>query len=59
MQINGGTVTLTWDDSTGATVRLESSTDLQLWAPVEPQPPHPPFIEPAGQRRYFRLMPSP
>jgi hypothetical protein len=59
VHLGGGVVTLTWDDSTGIPVVLESSGDLQLWEPVNPQPPHPPFIEPAGQRRYYRLMPSP
>jgi hypothetical protein len=58
MQINGGTVSLTWDDSTGVAVKLESSTDLQLWTPVNQQPLHPPFLEPTGQRRFYRLMPG-
>src|SRR5262249_21306406 len=37
MQLNGAAVTLTWDDSTGIPVRLESSADLQIWVPVNPQ----------------------
>jgi hypothetical protein len=54
MQLDGGTVTLTWDDS-GPPAVLESSTDLQLWEAVDPQPAAPPFIEPEGARRYYRL----
>jgi hypothetical protein len=59
MQINSNEVTLTWDDSTGTPVQLESSRDLQLWEPVIPQPQHPPFREAVIQRRYYRLMPVP
>ena len=58
MQRNGGTVTLTWDDSTGIPVILEGSTDLQLWVPVNPQPRHPPLLEAVGQRRFYRLVPG-
>jgi hypothetical protein len=54
MQLNGGTVTLTWD-AAGPPVVLESSGDLELWAPVDPQPAGPLFIEPEGERRYYRL----
>ena len=54
MLLEGGTVTLTWDAG-GPPVVLESSADLDLWAPVDPQPAGPPFIEPEGARRYYRL----
>jgi hypothetical protein len=57
MQLDGGTVTLTWDDN-GPPVVLESSADLQLWEPVDPQPAAPPFIEPEGARRFYRLTPA-
>ena len=50
----GGSVTLTWDDGITPVV-LESSADLELWAPVDPQPAGPPFVEPEGDRRYYRL----
>jgi hypothetical protein len=60
MQISGGTVSLSWDDSTGVRVQLESSADLQLWQPVSPQPQHPPFLDVTGARRqFYRLMPAP
>ena len=54
MQLNGGTVTLTWD-ANGPPVVLESSADLELWAPVDPQPVTPFFQEPEGARSFFRL----
>ena len=54
MQLDGDTVTLTWADG-GFTVVLESSADLDLWEPVDPQPAGPPFQEPSGQRRFYRL----
>ena len=59
MQLDGGTVTLTWDGSTDIPVVLESSVDLQLWEPVSPQPSAPLFLEPAGTRRYYRLTRAP
>jgi hypothetical protein len=60
MQITGSGVTLTWDDSSGIAVQLESSPDLQLWQAVYPQPQFPPFLDVTGARRHFyRLMPVP
>ena len=60
MQIDGGTVTLSWNDSAEIPVRLESSPDLQLWQPVSPEPPHPPILDVSGvKRRFYRLMPVP
>jgi hypothetical protein len=56
MQLDGSTVTLTWDAG-GPPVVLESSEDLELWTPVDPQPTTPFFQEPEGARRYFRLVP--
>jgi|GEM_PF-4774072 len=57
MQLDGGTVTLTWDAGASPVV-LESSADLELWGPVDPQPAGPPFAEPSGQRRFYRLVPA-
>lgn len=54
MQINGDTITLTWDEE-GPPVVLESSADLALWEPVEPQPAAPFFQESTGLRRFYRL----
>ncbi len=54
MQLDGGTVTLTWD-ATPAPVVLESSGDMELWAPVDPQPAAPFFQEPEGARSFYRL----
>ncbi len=59
MQFNGSTVTLTWDDSAGIPVLLESSADLELWVPVQPQPWYPPFPDASARRRFYRLMPVP
>ena len=56
MQLTGGTVTLTWDAG-GPTVVLESSEDMELWAPVAPQPATPFFQEPEGGRKFYRLVP--
>jgi len=56
MQLDGGTVTLTWDAG-GPTVVLESSEDMELWAPVAPQPAAPFFQEPEGGRKFYRLVP--
>jgi len=57
MQLSGGAVSLTWDDSTGVPVQIESSADLQLWIPLNTQPP--PFLDSSAQRRFYRLMPVP
>ena len=54
MQLDAGAVTLTWD-ANGPPVVLESSADLELWAPVNPQPNGPSFVETEGARRYYRL----
>jgi hypothetical protein len=60
LQLNGNSATLTWDDSTGIPVQLESSLDLQLWQPAYPQPLQPPFLDATGARRqFYRLMPVP
>ena len=56
MQLEGGTVTLTWDAG-GPPVVLESSEDMELWMPVDPQPPTPFFQEPEGARKFYRLVP--
>ena len=56
MQLDAGTVTLTWD-ATAPPVVLESSTDLELWTPVDPQPATPFFQEPEGARMFYRLVP--
>jgi hypothetical protein len=56
MQLDGGTVTLTWDAG-GASVVLESSEDMELWGPVDPQPATPFFQETEGTRRFYRLAP--
>ncbi len=56
MQLDGGTVTLTWD-TTPAPVVLESSGDMELWAPVDPQPATPFYQEPEGARKFYRLVP--
>jgi hypothetical protein len=58
MRREGGTVTLTWDNTRGIPVVLESSANLNLWAPVVPQPAGPPFTESAASRRYYRLRRS-
>jgi hypothetical protein len=57
MQLSGGTVTLTWDQP-AAPVILESSADLELWAPLNPQPATPFFQEPEGARKFYRLVPG-
>jgi hypothetical protein len=54
MQLDGGTVTLTWDAG-GPPAVLESSMDLDLWTPVDPQPATPFFQEPEGARQFYRL----
>lgn len=54
MQLDGGIVTLTWDAG-GPPVVLQSSADLELWAPVDPQPVTPFFQEAEGARSFFRL----
>ena len=59
MHRTGGAISLTWDDSTGIEVRLETSPDLQLWTPVYPQPAHPPFTDVMNARTFYRLMPVP
>lgn len=59
MQLSSTSVTLTWNDTTGIPIRLENSADLQLWNAVNSQPAHPPFIEPAVVRRFYRIMPVP
>lgn len=56
MQLLGPTVTLTWDED-GPPVVLESSADLELWVPVDPQPVAPFFQETAGGRKFYRLSP--
>ncbi len=56
MQLDGGTVTLTWEPA-GPPVVLESSADMELWAPVDPQPETPFFREAEGARRFYRLVP--
>lgn len=58
MQLDGGTVTLTWDAG-GPPVSLESSADLNLWAPVDPQPEAPFFQESSATRKFYRLVPAP
>jgi hypothetical protein len=58
MSLTGGTVTLTWQEP-ALPVVLESSADLELWAPVDPQPAAPFFQEPEAVRKYYRLMPGP
>ena len=56
MHLDGGIVTLTWETPVSHVV-LESSDDLQLWTPVNPQPVTPVFQEPEGTRRFYRLVP--
>ena len=56
MQLDSGTVTLTWSPA-AVPVVLESSEDMELWAPVDPQPATPFFQEPEFGRRYYRLSP--
>ena len=56
MQLDGSTVTLTWDAG-GPPVVLESSEDMELWAPVDPQPATPFFQEPESARKFYRLVP--
>jgi hypothetical protein len=58
MQLDGGMVTLTWQ-ATVTPVVLESSENLDLWAPVNPQPAVPFFQEPEGARKFYRLTPGP
>ena len=57
MQLSGGMVTLTWDEPATPVV-LESSANLDLWAPVAPQPATPFFQEPGSARRFYRLVPA-
>jgi hypothetical protein len=57
MQLDGGTVTLTWD-AEGPSVSLESSADLELWEPVVPQPATPFFQETGATRKFYRLVPA-
>jgi len=57
MNLDGGTVTLTWDASARPVI-LESSPDLELWQAVDPQPDGPSFTEPEGERRFYRLTPG-
>ena len=57
IQLTGNTVTLTWD-ADGPPVTLESSSDLELWQPVVPQPTEPFFHEPSSARKYYRLSPA-
>jgi hypothetical protein len=58
MALTGGTVTLTWLLPV-LPVILESSGNLQLWTPVEPQPATPFFQEPESARKFYRLVPDP
>lgn len=54
MVFDGGFVALAWPDP-GFAVVLESSDDLDLWAPVDPQPEINAWAEPEQQRRFYRL----
>lgn len=58
IQVLNGTVTLTWD-AAPVPVVLQSSEDLNLWAPVDPQPATPFFQEAEGTRSFYRLIPGP
>jgi hypothetical protein len=58
MSLTGGTVTLTWPLPV-LPVILESSGNLQLWTPVDPQPATPFFQEPESARKFYRLVPGP
>jgi hypothetical protein len=58
MTLAAGTVTLTWA-APAPPVTLESSADLELWTPVDPQPATPFFQEPEGARMFYRLVPGP
>ena len=58
MLLDGGFVVLAWEE-TPLPVVLESSADLSLWEPVEPQPESNSWISPQSERSFFRLRAAP
>ena len=58
LRLEGGDVILTWDENAPPVI-LESSADLQLWEPVDPQPAGPPFLESQTDRKFYRLIRAP
>ena len=58
IRLDSGFVILNWQETDTAVV-LESSTDLQLWLPVDPQPVTNVWAAPQSERGFFRLSPAP
>ncbi len=58
LTLDSGFAILTWPDP-GIPVVLETSTDLSLWTPVDPQPAARVWAEEQSNRSYYRLRPGP